>query len=69
MLTFVGFINLASQKTVKFTPAEVSHMKEQVGKDAILELGDAQANGSVLVSVCYCGKRRKRFRLRVQRCS
>jgi len=52
MLTFLEFIKTASKKTITFTSAEVRQMREQVG-DAVLELGDLQQDGSMVVSVGY----------------
>src|SRR5580704_5738189 len=52
MLTFLNFIKLASKKTITFTPDEVATMQEQAGA-AVLEMGDVQEDGSMVVDVSY----------------
>lgn len=48
MLTFMEFIETAAKKTVTFTPEEVSSMPE---RDAAVEMGDLQEDGSLVVSI------------------
>ena len=50
MLTFEEFFDIASKKTITFSPTEVSQMQER-GGDCVLEMGSLQEDGSFAVTI------------------